>query len=261
MQQPLFPLDGPRLASLIGRTTRVPRTHTLHPPARADAKAYWRAAQYRQGDTPDGWNLRKQRAARGLWRALIQKVEGYQLPGGSDVMVREDWKDVVPDGDALVAAGCLLTVQLSAQPAEEVEPGVDFALLDALMFSGTPGSMIWRTGLLHRLRRMTEQDRLDMQDELTREIPVQGSRSGQTIAPLREAVLASFYDRLVVSVEGYAVAGQPLADVEEIRRWMDPFHKVAAMDAASAPTSDVEIAEPERSAEKGKQPEPEESNA
>lgn len=226
----LFPLaEGERVGTWLDQASDRPRVHIFRQFSKADAKQFYRDSEIQAGDTGGSLQLKRSIALRRLYTACALRVEGYVVKGGADLMTLADWKAAVPRGHQELAASLLLRVSRSAQPLDEIEPGVETVLLDALRPGSKPGEMRLKTGLVHRLAPMTAEDEADMKHELTRQIPVQGSRDGQTIAPTPEAVWLLFYDRLVRSVEGYGCGGRPLESPEEIRQWMDPFHKIEAM--------------------------------
>lgn len=84
------------------------------------------------------------------------------------------------------------------------------------------------SGLIHRFRHPALEDLKRFRFEASR-VRVRGEgRNSVSIYPSRLAIAMRIYDDLIESVDGYAVAGVPLAKKEDIAREMDGAHKAVA---------------------------------
>lgn len=90
------------------------------------------------------------------------------------------------------------------------------------------GRMTQYHGLIHRFRHPGIADLKRFNFENAR-VRVSGtSESGLTIYPVRSAVAMALYDDLIESVDGYQVAGRPITEAEDCKKWIDGAHKAAA---------------------------------
>lgn len=172
-----------------------------------------------------------------LVQRTLERVEGYKLgagggttSGGGDLMELANWKARLPYGHVQLAASLLQKVTESKEEREFViQPDLDEVFLDAVWEAAGAGKMNEYRGLIHRFRCPSAEDRRRFNRATSEARVVGGTRTGRTIYPGRQKLLAELYDQLVESVEGYGVAGQELKGAEQIRREMDAFHKVSAV--------------------------------
>jgi hypothetical protein len=241
----LLPLDSPqRIVSWRDRQRNRDRRHIFRPPERRVVRQFYRemnpSLDAEGRISPEAHLLA---AHLNLYSACIVCAQGYVVETG-DLMALPDWQRRIPEGDRRLAAAFLGHVVPSRGDTDnlpDLEAEHDVVILDALWNESEPGKMQWHTGLIHRFAPMTAEDELELRNQLTRSYAVGGSRAGRTIQPVRELVLLRFYDRKIRSVEGYSLHGEPIAAVEEIVQFMDPFHKIAAMDRLLAPIPPAEI--------------------
>lgn len=170
-------------------------------------------------------------ASLALLDASLSSVEGYKTRGQGSLCDWPNWKDRLPYGHRIQAATLLQEVRVSEATREFIlDPDTDEVSLTAAWGSAAPGSMIRFDGLLHRFRPPSAEDQRRFNRASSEARVVGGGRSGRTIYPGKQQLLAALYDQLVIGVEGYAVEGEPLStNVEMIRREMDALHKVAAV--------------------------------
>ena len=111
--------------------------------------------------------------------------------------------------------------------------------------------------LVHLFRPPTVADERTYRRLLAETLIVRGSRHPRTLIPARLPALCRLYDSLILSVEGYALEGRPLASSIQAVQSMDPWHKRVAVQAlfgdandsspATGPSADVgseELVEP-----------------
>jgi hypothetical protein len=89
-------------------------------------------------------------------------------------------------------------------------------------------SMMQFKGLVHRLKHPTAEHQRRFMRASTESRVVGAGRTGKTVYPGQQGLLAAIYDELISSVDGYCFDGKPLDGVDQIRREMDMYHKVAA---------------------------------
>lgn len=233
----LLDLDcSQRVVTWTDRPTGRVRRHVLKRIEKADLKEFYRA----RDDNPLG-------ALVALYRKLAIGAGGYVVRG-AELMEFENWRELIPGPDARQVIDLLLTLTpYHGADHDDIHPEFDVVRLNAIWnppappASCRPGEMQWHLSLEHRFARMTTEDEAELKDQRTRGITVGGSRSGRVLKPIEELVLMSWHDRQIREVAGYAVGGQPLASVEEIRQWMDPFHKLAAVQQWLAILPDAEV--------------------
>jgi len=166
--------------------------------------------------------------SRALYRALIIRVEGYTLTGGRPLGELPAWIERLPLAHRLAAVN-LLTGITRAERAAEIDPEFDAVELDADWNGALAETTTAFSGLLHRFEPFTEDDQHEFQHRTSRVTEVKGAREERFLQAAPEKVMLDFYDQKIRSVDGYSVSGQPLADAEQIRAWMDPFHKITAL--------------------------------
>lgn len=167
----------------------------------------------------------------------VSAVEGY-----GDLSGVKNWKAALPIYHRFAVGTALRSVGVAA-PDEEEAPLCDLAevRLDAVWSAGDDDKMTEYKGLVHRFRQpgLAELKRFNFECARTR---VTGdAENGATIHPSRMAIAMKLYDDLIDSVEGYSVAGVPLADADAIKREMDGAHKAEAALALFAPGGKVQV--------------------
>ncbi len=118
----------------------------------------------------------------------------------------------------------------SAEDERPIDPFCAEVRLDAAWGMSAPGRMASYKGLVHRFSPPTLEHKRSFYFAGSVTRVVGGSRHGKTIHSLRHKLLLALYDELILAVEGYSVAGQPLLDPPQIRREMDAYHKVKAVE-------------------------------
>lgn len=162
--------------------------------------------------------------------ATITRADGYKLREGQSFMALKNWKQRIPAGHKIAAAELLQKVgESTADRDGYFDPEADEVYLDAAWGSSTPGKMMQFSGLVHRFTPPTAEHQRKYNRASSEARVVGGSRAGKTIYPGRQELLIAIYDQLVLAVEGYGVNGQPLEGAENIRREMDAYHKVTAV--------------------------------
>ena len=164
-------------------------------------------------------------AGAALVEATLLRVEGY----AGAFEERQEWRALLPIGHVKAAAELLRKVQVSEQEAEvPIDPLSIEVAVDAA-WGTADGAMGFYRGLLHRFGPPTVEHRRKYNRAVNELRVIGGSRTGKTVYVPRQKVLLGFYDELVTGVEGYSVAGEPLRDLVSVRREMDAFHKVVAV--------------------------------
>jgi hypothetical protein len=158
----------------------------------------------------------------------LESVDGYTIPPNL-----ANWKARLPYGHKLAAAQLLE----GAEPSTNVDRDRAFTILadsdevflDASWGSSTPGEMTRYLGLVHRFKPVTAEQMRKYNRATSRSVVIGGRHGGTTEYAKPYNVLAELYDELIVSVDGYSIKGQPLEGAEAIRREMDTYHKVEAV--------------------------------
>jgi hypothetical protein len=231
----LLPLDAAeRVVALKVRDSDTVRRHIFRRIERADVDAYFAATTVvtqRSGQTVEN-EIDIGSAELKLYERAAVRVEGYGLDDGRNLMDLPNWKNRVPGGHRIRAVDLLMKVMKSAGSRDLViNAEYDVVSLDAMWNEGAAGSMNWYRGLLHRFTPPTDEHWRKFNNFKTRSVAVGGSRAQKTIYPKLDGVLSDMYDVLIVSVDGYAFHGAPLANRATIVAQMDRFHKIAAVAA------------------------------
>ncbi len=92
--------------------------------------------------------------------------------------------------------------------------------------------------LVHLFRPPTVADERTYRRLLAETLIVRGSRHPRTLIPARLPALCRLYDSLILSVEGYALEGRPLASSVHAIQSMDPWHKRVAVQALFGDAND-----------------------
>ncbi len=239
----LFPLDAPERVIVFERIGGGLLRHIFRRPTDDDAREFFRALQLAADKTRAGEKVDALKPKRDFYARLAVNAEGYPPVKGHAGKYSEftpapvaldgksmarTWHDLVPQAHRLRAVDELAFCDLTRGGIAEVDPDFEAVSLDARGYS-PEGKMLQYSGLIHRFEPFTEEDRMKFEVECNRTTVVGGSRSGLTLQVPRSNVCLRLYDRKIRAVEGYSVNGRALQDVEEIRHWMDPFHKVGAI--------------------------------
>ncbi len=157
----------------------------------------------------------------------LDRVEGYR----GEFMKKPGWQKMIPPRHMRPAAWLIRSVDAMVENDDlPFDPELIECRLEALWGMEKPGAMLQHKGLIHRFSPVTaEQKRRFYRAGGTSKI-VGGSRNGKTIHAVRYKVLLRIYDELIISVEGYTFNGKPLESADEIRREMDAYHKVKAVE-------------------------------
>jgi hypothetical protein len=162
-----------------------------------------------------------------LFESTLTKVVGYSR----ELTTTEDFKKVLPRHSVAVA-GLLRSVFISEDEDDKpLDCDSIVALVDAYWSQTTDAGQITQyKGLLHRFAPPNvEQRKRYMRGGAISKV-IGGTRKGSTtVYSLRNKLLLDLYDQLILSVDGYGVAGKPLEGAEQIRREMDAYHKAEAV--------------------------------
>lgn len=164
----------------------------------------------------------------------VAKVEGYKLSDGSELMSIEHWRDRLPAAHRIAAGKFLASASAEVSaPSDDAEFIIaaegDAVTLTAAWGIAAPGEMRVYNGLVHRFRTPSLDDQRRVRRAMSEAKMVGGSRTSRTIYPSKHAMYVEMYDSLILSVDGYSIAGQPLTGAEKIAFEMDAQHKVAAV--------------------------------
>ena len=138
-------------------------------------------------------------------------------------------------------AATLADVRPSASLDEFVirAEGEEVSLDAAWSVDEETGKMVAYAGLKHLFKTPTAAHQKRYNQAASRSVVVGGSRTGRTIYTGAQETLCDLYDELVLSVDGYAVKGEPLAGLDQIRSYMDLHHKFTAAQELFNPSSSV----------------------
>ncbi len=228
----LLPLDVSERIVSFRDERGILRSHMFSPPRQrlAEVREFFQQAhdEMLQSARKPGAGRDLAKPRRALYRALVLRVSGYTLTGGRPLSELPAWIERLPLAHRLAAVN-LLTGITRAERAAEIDPEFDLVELDADWNGAQHETTTAFAGLLHRFEPFTEEDLHEFQHRVSRVTGVKGAREERFLQAAPEKVMLDFYDQKIRAVEGYAVAGQPLADTEQIRAWMDPFHKITAL--------------------------------
>lgn len=178
---------------------------------------------------------------RTLAERVIVAASGYDVDGGAALETLPDWQKKLPLSHRLKVGEVLGSARAVSRNDDDltIYPEGEPVFLDTVWTVGENGAMQGFSGLKHILATPTEAQYRRYAREASRTRILGGSRTGTTIYPGAQGVLAELYDELIVSVEGYGLGGQPLSGREQIAREMDMQHKVAAAQEIFQPRQDV----------------------
>jgi hypothetical protein len=165
-------------------------------------------------------------AAIELFESTLTKVVGYSR----ELTTLEDFRKVLPRISVPVS---FMLRSVAISEAEDDDKPLDCdsieTRLDAHWSQTTDvGKVAKYPGLVHRFRPPNvEQRKRYMRGGAVSKVG--GTRKGSlTVYSLKYKLLMQLYDELILSVEGYGVAGKPLEGAEQIQREMDGYHKAEA---------------------------------
>jgi len=165
-----------------------------------------------------------------LYGKTILSVQGYLLTDGRPLVEIPEWQERVPREHRRAVANALIDVTRTPDSGGlAIHPQWEEVKLDAAWSAAADGALEKFTGLVHRFAPPTLAHQRTFKRKSSESVVIGGSRTGRTIYRARESVLLGLYDELIREVAGYAVNGAALTGSEEIQRWMDGWHKVAAV--------------------------------
>lgn len=259
-EQATLQLDQPRAIAIRDKGKTF--TYTFRRITAGDWKKYYRGI-VSQTETVDGGQVRSfdfRTALQMLVEETLQSVEGYRTADGAPLAQKPDWKARLPISHKIAAGLVLGDVTVDREAADDVDLISDLNEV-SLTCKWTSesceasklrssGAMTQLSGLLHRFRHPTIEQLRKFNRESSRARVVGGSRTGKTIWPGSQELLADLYDQLIESVDGYLFGGEPLdGQVESIKNQMDTHHKVRAVEALFAATEDSEAQVPKEEEE------------
>lgn len=162
-----------------------------------------------------------------LFESTVTRVTGYSR----ELTSQEDFKKVLPRHSVTVAALLLQVFIAEDDDDKPLDCDAIETRIDAHWSQTTvPGQITQYKGLVHRFTPPTvEQKKRYMRGGAISKV-IGGARKGSTtVYSLQRKLLLELYDQLILSVEGYGVAGKPLEGPEQIRREMDGYHKAEAV--------------------------------
>jgi hypothetical protein len=220
-------------------------------------------AEVEQRDGTVTRTISTQAAMLWLYSQCVKRAEGYRVSDGRALEDLPQWRERVPQGHRLKAADILMQCDTANAAEDLIEAEGDVVTLDAvwsevegsrLLAADDPkanslelihvqGGMRKFCGLVHHFAAPSAEHRRRFLRARSRAVVAGGGRSGKTIIPSAQPLLMKLYDELVISVEGYSIAGRPLSGREEIAREMDGYHKVVAAAAIFTTTMPAELTE------------------
>ena len=167
-----------------------------------------------------------------LFESTVTKVAGYSR----ELTTPADVKKVLPR-HMVPVAGLLRSVFISETEddapldCDSIEARIDAHWSQTVNpLPGQPGQVTQYKGLVHRFTPPTiEQKKRYMRGGAISRVLVGPLKGSTSVYSLRNKLLLELYDQLIISVDGYGVAGKPLEGVEQVRREMDGYHKAEAV--------------------------------
>ncbi len=224
----LLMLDEPRVIALVdGKFTYTFKFSRI---LQSDWEKYFSGIRFtsRNVDKAEETVLDLETAGIELFESKLQSVKGYR----GDFTSRPGWQSKILPRHANVVSWTLRAVVPSERESDQpFDPERIEVLLDAVWSVTNPGAETTQfQGLIHRFSAPTAEHKRRFYRAGSTSRVVGGSRNGTTEHALRHRVLFELYDLLILEVEGYGVSGRPLQDAAEIRREMDGYHKVKAVE-------------------------------
>ncbi|HLJ89576.1 MAG TPA: hypothetical protein VKZ53_22390 [Candidatus Angelobacter sp.] len=231
----LLPLDGERAVSFIDG--KFPYTFYFSRLTQGDWQTYFEGVVYTTQNQRESQLtvLDMENPGIDLVQQKLIRVEGYR----GDFASKPGWQAKIMPRHLRPAAWLLRFVGPCDGFGEDrpFDPECIEVGLTAAWGITEPGKMSGYEGLIHRFAPVTAEHRRKFYRASSESRVVGGSRNGKTIHALRHRLLFSFYDELILSVDGYKVRDQPLTDLNDIRNDMDGFHKVKAVELLFAGAS------------------------
>lgn len=220
-RQAMLPLDTPRLVSLKNKENRY--AWHLRRVTCTDWEKFFAAvvSQTLQIDGQREQIVESDTAMIKLVDRVVVSVDGY-----GDLSGIENWKEALPVQHRAAVGVVLRNVAAEKQPDAPQPCGLIEVSLSAPW--PTEGKLVLYSGLIHRFKHPTVDQLGRFNFEASRVITRGMAPNALSIYPSRQAIAMKIYDELIESVDGYAVNGQPLTDVEAICREMDGAHKATA---------------------------------
>jgi hypothetical protein len=232
--QVLLPLDGQRLVTF--KDHGQPLTFFFRRITEADWKKYFNGASVETAKDGDEQvtTVEYQVARIALVEEALEKVEGYKLRGGEDLMSITNWKQRIPIGHKIQAGGILegVSPSLVSESGFFIDPELDEVEVDASWGSVAPGSMSYYKNLKHRFTpAKPEHQKKFFRVQSESRVIVGGDRKGRTLYGKHEPALIEIYNELIADVDGYSVGGTSLSGRggKVISAEMDSGHKVVAV--------------------------------
>jgi hypothetical protein len=180
-------------------------------------------------------------------------AEGYKVAGGGQLCDLPNWQERIPLSHRQQLGETLADVRPSTTETELViHPEGEEVVLDATWTyrdsdeeKEITGHMQRFVGLKHILKTPSEEQHRRYSREASRSRVIGGSRNGKTVYQGSQPLLAKLYDELVITVEGYAVAGVPITLPSDITTYMDMLHKVMAAQELFQPQNTASLADGE----------------
>lgn len=233
----MIDLRAPRVVAITdrGHTYKL----TVAPPSRKLWFKYFEGvistSENVGGNRVDSFDSTGARLA--LIAEILTNAEGYTVPDGALITDLPNWRELIPAPHRLTVGNVLLNVPRSESDATPIVLGQEVITLETIWYRGGE-SMTKVTGLQHNFNPPTSDQQRRYNRDLSRSKVIGGSRTGKTLWLGAQATLATLYDELIVSVDGYSINGQPLGDDrEQIIASMDTYHKVAAAEALFSPAA------------------------
>ena len=172
-------------------------------------------------------------------------TSGGHPPGaGVGSLAQQSWASRVPLAHKEAAVRALTLVAPANYPGGNISPSPVLALHGV---AGTPAAgfplQAERVAvileaivagfayprLIHSFRLPSADDERVYRRLLAETLIVRGSRATRTLIPSRLPALCRLYDRLILSVAGYTLHGQPITDRQALVANMDAWHKRTAV--------------------------------
>jgi len=219
-------LSQPRVIVLTGRHGTYKLTCRLV--TKEDWAAYF--ALIVVGSKRDGQDqvntLDLQTPRLALAARVITAAEGYKVDGGADLTSLPSWQELLPLEHRLAVGDILSSARAYSPDDGMIYPDGDPVLVDCTWGANADGVMQRVIGLKHIMRTPTEAQHRRYMREASRTRILGGDRTGETLYPGAQMLLAELYDELVLSVDGYCKSGEAITTPADIKECMDIHHKV-----------------------------------